>query len=36
MSALFDTLYADTGRASIAPEKLIRAQLLQLTPWRSS
>ncbi|WP_133447329.1 transposase, partial [Pseudomonas aeruginosa] len=30
MSALFDTLYADTGRASIAPEKLMRAQLLQL------
>ena len=27
MSALFDTLYADTGRASIAPEKLMRAQL---------
>ena len=37
MSALFDTLYADTGRASIAPEKLMRAQLLQffysLLPW---
>ncbi|BAU73902.1 Hypothetical protein ppKF707_4114 [Metapseudomonas furukawaii] len=30
MSALFDTVYADTGRASIAPEKLMRAQLLQL------
>ena len=30
MSALFDTLYADTGRASIAPETLMRAQLLQL------
>ncbi len=30
MSALFDTLYADTGRTSIAPEKLMRAQLLQL------
>lgn len=30
MSGLFDTLYADTGRASIAPEKLMRAQLLQL------
>lgn len=30
MSGLFDTLYADTGRASIAPDKLIRAQLLQL------
>ena len=29
MSALFDTLYADTGRTSIAPEKLMRAQLLQ-------
>ena len=27
MSALFDTLYADTGRASIVPEKLMRAQL---------
>ena len=30
MSGLFSTLYADTGRASIAPEKLMRAQLLQL------
>ena len=30
MSALFDTLYADTGRTSIAPEKLMRAQLLQM------
>ena len=30
MSALFDTLYADTGRTSVAPEKLMRAQLLQL------
>ena len=30
MSALFDTLHADTDRTSIAPEKLMRAQLLQL------
>lgn len=30
MSGLFDTLYADTGRHSIPPEKLLRAQLLQL------
>ena len=30
MSGLFSALYADTGRASIAPEKLMRAQLLQL------
>src|SRR5688572_18367403 len=30
MNGLFSTLYADTGRHSIAPEKLLRAQLLQL------
>ena len=30
MSGLFSTLYADNGRHSIAPEKLLRAQLLQL------
>ena len=30
MSSLFSTLYADSGRHSIAPEKLLRAQLLQL------
>ncbi|MDQ3038657.1 MAG: IS5 family transposase [Pseudomonadota bacterium] len=30
MSGLFSSLYADTGRHSIAPEKLLRAQLLQL------
>lgn len=30
MSALFDPLYAATGCASIAPEKLMRAQLLRL------
>ena len=30
MSGLFSALYADTGRASIAPEKLMRAQMLQL------
>ncbi len=29
MSGLFNTLYADGGRASIPPEKLLRAQLLQ-------
>ncbi len=30
MGGLFSTLYADTGRHSIPPEKLLRAQLLQL------
>lgn len=30
MSGLFGTLYADSGRASIPPEKLLRAQLLQM------
>lgn len=30
MSSLFSSLYADSGRYSIAPEKLLRAQLLQL------
>lgn len=30
MSGLFNAMYADSGRASIAPEKLLRAQLLQL------
>jgi transposase len=30
MNCLFSTLYPETGRASIAPEKLLRAQLLQL------
>jgi transposase len=30
MNYLFSTLYPETGRASIAPEKLLRAQLLQL------
>ncbi len=30
MSGLFSTLYADSGRHSIAPEKLLRAQLLQV------
>jgi transposase len=30
LSALFDQMYARTGRPSIAPEKLLRAQLLQL------
>lgn len=30
MNSLFNTLYADTGRHSIPPEKLLRAQLLQL------
>jgi transposase len=27
---LFDGIYADSGRASIPPERLIRAQLLQV------
>jgi transposase len=30
MSGSFDGMYADVGRPSIAPEKLLRAQLLQL------
>jgi transposase len=30
MSALFDTMYAECGRPSIPPEKLLRAQLLQM------
>ena len=30
MSPLFDALYADFGRPSIPPEKLLRAQLLQM------
>src|SRR5271156_425320 len=30
MSALFDAMYADSGRPSIPPEKLLRAQLLQM------
>ncbi len=30
LNGLFGVIYADTGRASIAPEKLLRALLLQL------
>jgi transposase len=30
MSARFDTMYAKTGRPSIPPEKLLRAQLIQM------
>src|SRR5690349_19067885 len=30
MSPLFDALYAATGRPSIPPEKLLRAQLVQM------
>ena len=30
MSRLFDAMYAEGGRPSIAPEKLLRAQLLQM------
>lgn len=30
MSARFDAMYARTGRPSIAPEKLLRAQLIQM------
>src|SRR5438270_14066153 len=30
MSLLFDEMYSELGRPSIAPEKLLRAQLLQL------
>jgi transposase len=30
LSGLFNTIYADSGRASIAPEKLLRAMLIQV------
>lgn len=30
LNGLFSTTYADSGRASIAPEKLLRALLLQV------
>jgi len=30
LNGLFNLIYADTGRASIAPEKLLRALLLQV------
>lgn len=30
LDGLFSTIYADSSRASIAPEKLLRAQLLQV------
>lgn len=30
MSSLFDAMYANGGRPSIPPEKLLRAQLLQM------
>jgi transposase len=30
LNGLFNTVYADTGRASIAPEKLLRAMLVQV------
>ena len=30
MSARFDEMYAKTGRPSIPPEKLLRAQLIQM------
>ena len=30
LSRRFDTMYARVGRPSIAPEKLLRAQLLQM------
>src|SRR5712691_4407269 len=30
MSGSFDAMYSDVGRPSIAPEKLLRAQLLQM------
>ena len=30
LNGLFNTIYADTGRDSIAPEKLVRAMLLQV------
>jgi transposase len=30
LNGLFNTIYAETGRASIAPEKLMRAMLIQV------
>ena len=30
LDPLFDQMYAEAGRASIAPERLIRASLLQI------
>jgi transposase len=30
ISSLFDQMYSEIGRPSIAPEKLLRAQLLQM------
>ena len=30
LNSLFNTIYADSGRASIAPEKLLRAMLIQV------
>ena len=33
MNARFNAIYADTGRNSIAPEKMIRALLLQVFYW---
>lgn len=30
LHALFNTIYADSGRASVAPEKLLRAMLIQV------
>src|SRR5881227_2724194 len=30
MSSLFDEMYSELGRPSIAPEELLRAQLLQM------
>ena len=30
LNGLFNTIYADSGRASIAPEKLLRAMLVQV------
>ncbi len=30
LNGLFNLIYADTGRASIAPEKLLRAMLIQV------
>jgi transposase len=32
LSRSFDRMYAKVGRPSIAPEKLLRAQLLQIGP----
>jgi hypothetical protein len=36
MTERFDAMYAKTGRPSIPPEKLLRAQLIQIIPVQIS